>query len=214
MTLIASEISEAIIMFSTGKDSIALLDLCCKYMDPSRLKIVHLYFVRGLSWRENLFRHYENRYSITIKQYPQVDVASIYKSKSFSAVNREVKKLTQPEMDRFLRKEFNTSWMMYGYKKTDSLSRRGIISKLGNGIDYRNYKAYPLADWNEKDVFNYCKREKLPLPADYNMNFRDVNFFHGNSLKWVYNNYPDDYNKIVATYPFIEAEYIRNEKQA
>lgn len=203
---IASEISDAIVLFSTGKDSIAMLDLACRYMDRARLVVVHLYFVPGLSWRETIFRHYEKRYGIKIYQFPQVDVSKIIKAHDLT--QQHVKTLRQPDIEAFLRREFNISWLLYGYKKADSLSRRGMLSII-DGIDYRHKKAYPVSDWSEKDVFNYCKRERLPLPADYNSGFRDINTFKGASLDWLYNNFPADYERVKAVYPFVEADRMR-----
>jgi len=209
---IADEISSAIVMFSSGKDSVAMIDLVHKHMDVKKCRFVYMYFVKGLSWRERLFRHYEKRYGIKIEQYPQVDVTSIYKNQAFVATGKNIKKLSQPKMEAFLRHEYNIPWILYGYKKSDSLQRRGMLSII-DGIDHKYKKAYPVSDWSEKDVYNYCKRERLPLPADYGMGFRDVNMFEGKSLLWVYRNFPKDYEKIKNTYPFIEAELLRHVEQ-
>jgi sulfate adenylyltransferase subunit 2 len=208
--MIAAEVPAAVVLFSSGKDSIAMLDLCIEHFGRERLKVVHLFFVKGLSWREAIFQHYEKRYNITIDQFPQVDVANILRKQAFSGAGWCGRKLRQGDMESFLRSKYNVNYLLYGYKKTDSLMRQGML-KVIDGIDYRNKKAYPLSEWNEKDALNYCRQKKLPLPADYNMGFRDVNMFEGDALAWVYYNHPADYRKIKATYPFIDAEMIRNE---
>ena len=210
--MIAAEIPAAVVLFSTGKDSIAMLDLCIDHFGPERLKVVHLYFVKGLSWREAIIKHYEKRYGVTIDQYPQVDVANIIKEGAFSGKPREVKKLRQHDMESFLRITYNINYLLYGYKKTDSLMRQGML-KVIDGIDHRHKKGYPLSEWNNKDALNYCKQKRLPLPADYNIGFRDVNMFEGDALAWVYYNFPEDYKRIRASYPFIEAERMRHEAQ-
>jgi 3'-phosphoadenosine 5'-phosphosulfate sulfotransferase (PAPS reductase)/FAD synthetase len=203
-----ASIDEAIVFFSTGKDSIATLDLCCKNIKT--VKAVYLYFVKGISFRDKIIKYYENKYRIKIDQYPQVDLSSVFKNNSMTAINKKIKRIKQPDIERYVRQKYDIPWLVYGYKKTDSLSRRGILNTF-DGVDCRNKKIYPLADWNNKDVFNYIKKQRLPLPEDYSLGFRDTNFYYGDSLLWIYNNYPADYQKIKKVYPFIDADRLRNE---
>lgn len=193
-------------MFSTGKDSIVTLDLCCKYIP--KVKVVHLYFVKGLSYRERFLEYYEKRYNVKIDQYPQVDVSRIFHNRAFVNNQKDVSKLKQVDIELFLRKTYDISFLAYGYRKQESLQRRGHLSSCG-GFEKKFKRFYPVADWSASDVLNYVKKEKLPLPVEYSYGFRDINFFEGEGLVWLYRNYPDDYDKVKAVYPFIEAELLR-----
>ncbi len=203
---VASEIDEAIVMFSTGKDSIVTLDLCCKFIP--NIKIVHLYFIPGLSYRERFLEYYSKRYNIKIEQYPQVDVSRILHNNTFSNSQKKIDKLKQTDIELFLRKTYNISYLAYGYRKQESLQRRGHLTSC-EGFEKKFKRFFPVADWSTNDIFNYIKKEKLPLPVEYSYGFRDINFFEGKSLIWLYNNYPEDYQKVKNMYPFIEAELLR-----
>lgn len=203
---IASEINDAIVMFSTGKDSIVTLDLCCKFI--KNIKVVHLYFVKDLSYRDRFLKYYEDRYSVKIDKYPQVDVSRIFSNKAFTNNIKDVPKLKQVDMELYLRKEYNMSYLAYGYRKDESLQRRGHLTSC-NAFEKKFKRFFPVADWSQKDIFNYIKKEKLPLPVEYSFGFRDINFFEGEGLMWLYRNYPEDYEKMKLQYPFIGAELLR-----
>lgn len=193
-------------MFSSGKDSIATLDLCKKFIPT--VKVVHLYSVPGLSYRERFFKFYENKYNIKIDQYPQVDVSKIMANAAFSAKKRDIPRIKQADMELFLRKKYNISYIAYGYRKDESLQRRGQLTKC-DCIEKQFKRVFPVAEWSQKDILNYLKKEKLPLPIEYSYHFRDINFFESESLIWLYQNYPEDFEKVKKTYPFIEAELFR-----
>jgi len=113
--------NEAVVFFSTGKDSIASLSLCIKaglIVQP-----VYLYFVEGLGIRERLFRHYEKRFGFKVLQYPQVDLSRIYRSRR----GKQVPIIKQRDMEEFVRKETGIDWLVYGYRKGESLERRGML---------------------------------------------------------------------------------------
>ncbi len=197
-------------MFSTGKDSIVSLDLSIR----SGLKVipVFLYFVKDLSFKNNIIKFYEKKYKIKIHQHPRLeDLSRQFAAGAYRDKKLKIRKIKQHEVDEWLRNKYNTQWVVYGYKKADSLQRRGILNQncMIDGIDIRNRKIYPLANAKEKEVFKYCKIHKLPLPVEYQYNFRDINNFKGEALLWLYNNYPNDYQKVKKQYPFIEAALIQ-----
>lgn len=193
-------------MFSSGKDSIATLDLCCKYI--KKVIAVHLYFVKGLSFRENILKYYSNRYKIPVHQYPQTDVSRIFSNQAFVNTTKDVSKIKQFDIELFIRKKHNISFLAYGYRKNESLQRRGQLSKC-DGLEKKFKRFFPIADWTHKDVLHYMKCEKLPLSVEYSYGFRDINFFEGKGLIWLYRNYPDDYERVKQVYPFIDAELMR-----
>ncbi len=211
----AEETDTVILMFSGGKDSIACLDLCCAHFKT--VIPVHLYFVKGLKYKEKHMAHYAKRYGVDIAQFPRCeDLSRQMCSGSYQSKKKKVPKIRQYEMDLFLRRRLNIPWIVYGYKRADSLQRRGIMNancldgeQYMGGVDMRNRKIYPLANWSEKEVFKYLKMKRLPLPPDYAAGFRDINTFKGRALLWLYHNHPEDYETVKKQYPFIEAALIR-----
>ncbi len=198
---IASSIpDEAIIFFSTGKDSVVMLDLIQRFFKNPGHEYIFLYFHKGLSIRESVLSHYSKRYGIEFQQYPQFDVGSQVGVK---------KKLKQSNIEKYIRAKHNKIWMFYGYRKNESLERRGMLAHIDNGIDWKYKKLYPLADWSARDALHYIKKNRLVLPPDYRSGYRDINGFKGNSLLWLYQNYRSDYELIKSQYPAIEGELIR-----
>lgn len=193
-------------MFSTGKDSLATFDLCFKYF--KKVYPVHLYSVKGLSFKERYLHYFEKRYKTNITQLPLPDLSIYFQNNVFSNVQRDVSKIGFNDIELYIRKTLNVSYIAYGYRKNESLQRRGQLTKC-EGIERKFKRFFPVADWNEKDVLNYLKVNKIPLPEHYAHGFRDINFFEGDALLWLYRNHPDDYGKVKEVYPMIEAELIR-----
>jgi sulfate adenylyltransferase subunit 2 len=76
-------------------------------------------------------------------------------------------------------------------------------------VDTDHKKFYPIAEWSNKNVLDYCKRKKLPLPIGYHHGFRDMTEFTGASLIWLANNYPADFEKEKKVFPMLEGELIK-----
>jgi phosphoadenosine phosphosulfate reductase len=203
--MIASEnITEAIVYFSTGKDSIVTLDLCKKYI--KNIKVINLYY-NECQYRKDFIKYYEDRYGIEIIRRPHPYLARQYRENIYGCGYRDIPLMTLGEHDKYIKTEYNISYIAYGYKKTDSLSRRGMIYH-GDGIDKRNKYLYPVADFNNKQIMKYIKDHKLKLAPEYKAGFRDMdNYFEKNCLLWLRTNYPDDFEIIKKQYPLIEAVF-------
>jgi phosphoadenosine phosphosulfate reductase len=204
----ASYTDSALLMFSTGKDSCACMDLAAPHF--KRIIPVFLYFVKGISYKERLIAWYSSHYGRDFFQMPRVEDLS--RQLSVGTYQRsgamKLPRVKQWEVDAYLRRRFNVSWIIYGYKRQDSLERRGIINSNCiecDGVDIRNRKIYPLANWSNREVIAYLKQKRLPLPVDYQYGFRDINTFKGPALLWLYRNFPEDYELVKAQYPLIEA---------
>jgi len=185
----------AILLFSTGKDSIAAGNLLFSAGITGVIPIF-LYFVKGLAIKQRIIEYYENRWQVKIEQRPHPRALNL----------KSAKKYRMADVERSLRAEFNISWIIDGAKKTDSMARRGMMAKLQDGIDERNRKIYPLADWNDPKVMAYIKLNRLMLPVEYQHGFkRDFNVPTIEKLVYLKNNFPADYEKILAEFPQLES---------
>lgn len=203
----AEKIKSVIVFFSTGKDSVVLLDLCHKYFE--NIKAVYLYYVPELRYKNKILKLYEDRYNIKIEQCPQYDVSKILKKHSISGKN--IQTIKPVDLEIFLREKFNAEYCAYGYKMQDSVFRGGILNDKNciNGINQREKRIYPLTRWSHKEIFEYIKKEKLPLSFEYDYGFRDINIFSGDALEFIKEKSPDDYRKIIKFYPFLEYENVK-----
>ncbi|MDA3900048.1 MAG: phosphoadenosine phosphosulfate reductase family protein [Spirochaetes bacterium] len=209
---IANQTDEAIIMFSGGKDSIATLDLCMSYLNPKKCRIVYWYFVKGLRVKEQFFRHYEKRYGITIEQEAHPSLSEMMAKNVFMHTQKTVPIVSIGDGENYLRKKYDISYLAYGFRKNESLQRRGQISQC-KGFDKVHKKIYPIGDWNHNHVLKYLNHRKLPLPVEYSYGFRDINFISGEPLIWLKQNYPDDYDRVKEVFPLIDVELMRAYEQ-
>jgi len=185
----------AVVMFSTGKDSIATLDLMMRhYKGP--MKFVYLYFVNGLPMKECILRHYEKRYGIQIDRLP--DRSHIFLKTG--------KRYQMAHLEQDIRSRLNISWLASGIRRDEMLGRRGMLAKIESGIDEKYRKLYPVASFSKKAIYSYVKLHKLPLPAEYNTG-KDRDFWvpSASDLVILKRNFPDDYRMIIAEFPQLEA---------
>jgi 3'-phosphoadenosine 5'-phosphosulfate sulfotransferase (PAPS reductase)/FAD synthetase len=193
-----------VVLFSTGKDSIVTLDIVSQFYKD--FKIVHMYFVKGLSYREKTLKYYSQRYGKEIIQIPEPETVNALQRGVFS-LSQTVKKesfVRMSDIERQIRFITGQFYLFTGEKKADSLNRRIMINHEGDGIDRVHGKVYPLADWTEKNVFKYLKVKKLPLPVEYQSGFRNIDSPNKSALLWMKNNFPEDYEKVLETFPLIE----------
>lgn len=197
-------IKEIIVFFSTGKDSIATLDLCCSFIP--KVVALYLYTVKGISFREKCLNWYAKKYGCEIQQLPFPDLAN--KINQNINIKETKKKMNLSKVQAYARSKFNIDWVSYGFKYNDSLHRRGFLKFYGE-VDTDHKKFYPIAEWSNKDVLGYCKRKKLPLPVEYYHGFNDITEFTGPALIWLANNYPADFEKVKKVFPMAEGELIK-----
>lgn len=203
----ADGVDHCLLYFSGGRDSIAMLDLAHRFM-PCKFTAVFLYIVKGLEFQERTLRYYERKCGIEIKREPHWDVSVYLKQMG------QVKKIiTCEKHEKYLKRKYNEPWIMLGYRKDESLQRRGHLGSLSktNYIDWRHHKLFPLSAWLSKDVDAYIKMRKLLLPPEYRYGYRNIDQFKGDAAIYIKNTYPDDWEKIIAKFPLVEAEIVRCE---
>lgn len=205
----SQEIDEVVVLFSTGKDSIVTLDLCCKYF--KKVKACHWYSVKGYSFTERIIDYYSKRYGIEIIQIPYYnDLTKIVNAGNYLEVENKMKNSKQSDTIKYTRLKTGIEYVAFGYREDEGMRRRAIIKKYSdNGIDRKFKKLYPMWHWRNPDVWNYLKQEKLILPDTYKYGFRDIGFPIDESLLFLYNNFPKDYERAVSQYPMLEAELER-----
>jgi 3'-phosphoadenosine 5'-phosphosulfate sulfotransferase (PAPS reductase)/FAD synthetase len=198
-TLKAAELLGAeplLVFFSTGKDSIVTADLLFKHY-PGEKKLVFLYFVQGLSIKQKIIEYYEKRWNTKIDQHPNFIHLNMKQDK---------KKYKLSDIERGLRAKYNISWIAQGVRRDESLARRGMLASCEYGIDERQRKIYPVADFSAKQIMAYIKFNNLRLPPEYNHGWKhDFSTPDVEGLVYLKNNFPEDYRKVIAEFPHLEA---------
>lgn len=196
------------LLFSGGKDAVAMADLWLKYHEGPK-RWVFFYFVDGLEIVESVLRHYEQRWNITIDRRPCHETVSL-----MSRANNNGRKYKFADVEKNYKAEVGINWSVTGIKRCDSLARRGMLKALGaEGIDQKQKRVYPVIDWSNKQALAYCKMNKLPLGVNYTVGI-NFSFWLPNDeyLIWLRGRYPDDFKKIVDTFPQYGDAVFRRER--
>lgn len=200
----------AVVLFSAGKDAIATCDILHKEgLLPN--VFVYFYFVAGISFVESVLRYYERLWSVTVLRRPS------HSTLSLAAQQAGARKTYYSDGDalNLVKKELGEdTWFVSGAKRSDSLARRGMFSKIVGGVDNKRQIIYPIIDWSDRQVTTYCKANKLKLPITYDMgNRRSVSSFRVNGLVWLKGKFPKDYARVIKVFPHLESLVFRYERQ-
>lgn len=206
----ASLLTDSVVVgVSGGKDSVVTLDLCFKYF--KKVEGYFLYFVEGLEFQERYLKYLERRYGIRFHRLPHWRLSAMYKDAIYrphtmSAIS--VSNIKIKDIEFKVSRLTGIDWFATGQKTLDSIDRNAMLKRC-DGIDEKAKRIYPLAVWNNANVFNYLKLKKIPLPPDYGMFSFNKNASYGEMsgrcLIAIRERYPDDYEKILNVFPFAEA---------
>lgn len=193
--------NRAILFFSAGKDSIALLDLMHPHFDE--IICVFMYFVKDLEHVENYLQWAKAKYpKIKIIQVPHWNLTYILKSGMFCTPHPNIKLMKLADIDNSIKIQTGIKYSFLGMKKADSLNRRLMLNTFENGES--NGKVYPLQDWTNKDVLSYMKIKKLPQPIRYSAKASGGVGFNLDCFLFLREKYPDDLKKILKAFPMSE----------
>ncbi len=190
-------------LFSTGKDSLVMMD---KLLQTDNVVYpVYLFYAR-LNYIKQRLLDYEKFYNIKIDTYEHYENYKAKKNNVYGSsldTWEEEYKYSKDCME-WLLKKYNADKIAFGYKKTDNLIRRGIISEKKQGV--KHYGVYPVADYNDKQIWEYIKKRKIPYPFEYDLGFKHEfsNFMTKGSLCWLKQYYPNDFENLKYDFPLIE----------
>ena len=197
------EKTDSVILFYSagGKDSLVLLDLCAKNF--KHVYCVYMYFVKNLKHNQVYLSHVNRYNNVTLLQYPHFATSENVSAADLTFI-KEVKKCTIKLNDIVLkaRKDTGAEWVVFGWKKADSLYRNVILrTYLFDSICEKTKKAYPLALWNKKQVSDYITIKQLPKPLQYGGNNSQGIGLTEDFLVWCRKFHPGDLDTILKTFP-------------
>jgi phosphoadenosine phosphosulfate reductase len=199
----ATMTDRVLVAFSGGKDSVVTLDLCVKHF--ATVQPFFMYHVPGLSFQDRELAWAEQKYGVEIIRLPHFDTARLMATGAYNAAgDQSVAKLKITDIYDHLRKQTGIHWISAGERIADSIVRRAMIVKSGT-IDAGRGRIYPVAHWRKAHVLAYIKTNNLRVSEEARIlghSFRDL---RPAVLYAVKQQYPADYEKIIAMYPFAEA---------
>lgn len=193
-----------LVAVSGGKDSVAVLDVCCQHF--KRVEAYHLYVVPGIGFVDRYLDYLERRFGVKIARRPGQSLSHYLRQGLYRATCVDVPAIKNAEIEADEMRRTGCLWRASGEKKADSLDRRAMISSWGP-VATKWRRLFPLAEWSEAQVYNHLRRRGIPLSAGYR--FFNANWdsnLSGRHLAVIRRQWPEDYAKIKRYFPLVDAE--------
>lgn len=200
-----AEHTDRVLLFhsATGKDSIAMLDLCSPFF--KEIVCVYMYVCPNLRSVNRYIKWSEDRYkNCRFIQAPHFNISTYVKTGYLGVARNEKQPLLNlASITEKARKHTGIDWAMFGMKETDSLNRRIMLRTYDDGICWKTRKAYPLHLYKNKDIIKYIKERGLITNASYGSDRQSSGENPASVAYLVYlrENFPDDLEKVIAMYP-------------
>lgn len=194
---VAGQFERPALLFSGGKDSITLVHLALKAFRPGKFPfpLVHIdtghNFREALDYRDAMVNQLGERLIVrkvedtirlknltepkgkfasrnVLQTYTLLDAIEEFKFDAcIGGARRDEEKARAKERIFSVRDEFG-QW--------DPKLQRPELWNTFNGKIHKgeNVRAFPISNWTELDVWNYIRREKIPLPSIYFAHERQV----------------------------------------
>jgi 3'-phosphoadenosine 5'-phosphosulfate sulfotransferase (PAPS reductase)/FAD synthetase len=208
------EQSDSILVgLSGGKDSLAVLDLCASIFP--KVEAYYMYLVRDLRCVESGINYVARRYDVKVHKYPHWRLGQFMKygvympHRATAAAWRDCRFI---DIEAKAQEDSGIEWSALGHRMTDSLERRGMLNPL-QGIDHKTRRVYPIWLWKTKAVFAYLRAKRIPLPPSLSAEQRNMTSanLRVDTLIYMREHYPDDYEKMKEVFPYAEAQIKRRE---
>ena len=205
---IAGRTDEIILMHSlSGKDSIALLDMC--YPKFRRILCVYMYLIPNLE-------HIMVYHAWAKRKYPNIEFVQVphygwysYRKNGFMGMESDPKQRLWKLSDIVdkIREKSGIEWVCLGFKQSDSLNRRLMLRSYKDGkeaISWKGRKFYPLSTYKNADVLEYISRNNLKNPETYDCKQGQscgcsvTSYYY---LTYLRRHYPKDLEKVYSIFP-------------
>jgi len=201
----AAKKHDSILMgFSGGKDSLVCLDLCTRYF--KRIECFHMYLVPGL-------RVIDERLDVARQRWPEIPIHQLPHWVVFKFIYFGVycdlrskydgwfdHKVQLRDIYDWLAAQTGIKLIASGARGKDSGWRRRNLKAISAYDDV----LYPIVGWNVLEVLSYLKARNLPIPRSENRKASGVDLHH-QYLTWCWDEFPDDFAKIEAYFPYVRA---------
>ena len=194
---VAAQFNKPVLLFSGGKDSIALLELAKKAFAPAKIPFPLLHvdtghnFPETLEMRDKLVSKYNVR---LIVRYVEDDIRSgmvteesgRYASRNSLQTTTLLNAIEEFKFDACMggarrdeekaRAKERIFSVRDGFGQWNEKLQRPELFDMLNGKIHtgENVRVFPISNWTELDVWNYIHREKLEIPSIYFSHEREL----------------------------------------
>jgi len=198
-----------LVSFSTGKDSLAVMDLCTRAFD--RVIPFFMYLVPGLSFIEERLADAHKRWGTPVLQFPHWVLFKCLRNGIYCPNHHSFDDL--PNFKLFdiyemVVEETGIPIIAHGGKTADGLWRRRMMSATGASKKC-SHIFYPIRSWSKYDVMAYLDSRKIPIPQE-SKDRRAAGVDLGtSSLLWMHDNHPEDFKKLCETFQYADSVVAR-----
>jgi phosphoadenosine phosphosulfate reductase len=209
-------IDSVIVAYSSGKDSLAVLDLCFKHF--KRVVPYFMYLIKDLDFQEVHLRYVESKYATKIIRVPDWRLCKIMKNgiaRHLTPNTEGMPSVKWADVENYIRHTTGLHWIASGETQFESLARRGMIQASKNGVDIPRGHIYPVGFWKRKEIEAYLSFHEIALPCEYRV-MTSKRSFGGILMDEMFDirkHYPNDYAKIKKLFPLADTQAIRYETE-
>lgn len=205
ISVVRIKTDRAILFYSCGKDSIAMLNLIAPHF--KEVVCVFMYFVPGLDHIERFINYSKAKYpNTTFMQVPHWNLTWILREGVYCKEDPTVKTKTLADTISYVKAKTGINYCFLGMKQADSLNRRLMLKSYDlEAINEKSGSVYPLTKWSNKDVKQYIKMNHLPEPVSYTKQKKSQGLgFDIDVFLYLRQHYPNDLKKILKAFPLSE----------
>lgn len=201
----AKESDSCLVAYSGGKDSLAVMDLCCRTF--KRVVAFHMYFVPGLKVIEDRMDYARQRWGVEVLYYPHWVFLRCLRSGFYgneSADQSAVPEMKLHDIYTWVMADTGISVIANGARKADSLWRRRYFYLTRSWGEM----LYPLKEWMVSDVLAYLRLHNIPTPDSEGRSNNGIDLTT-HSMLWLHDNYPEDFARLEQWFPYARAVVYR-----
>lgn len=212
-TIRAASGDTAIVSFSRGKDSYAMVERLRRHF--RRVVLFHLDLLpEPLRIETEGIERWQSRGGEPVLRYVHPGTLKQLRAFVYQPLDRVAKiraadlptdyTLDAVENDVRRRAGAQDAWVALGLRAADSIQRRTHFKTHGSVLPARR-AFYPVFDETIDDVDRAVRRLGIPLPNDYNLFGRSLDSLSQDFLAPLRAAYPDDYERVLRWFPLADA---------
>lgn len=195
-----------LVSYSGGKDSLITLDMTVKHYGPAKVEAFFMYLVPDMDYSRAICQYAEDRFGVRVHQTQHWNVTDMLRDGIFCQERPDCPKIKVRDVEEAMRVKTGKYWIGLGYRKQESLERRGMLVKdWPGGIGRKRGGFTPIGEWSTKDVLAYVRRERLALHRIGTTISTGVGL-DPETMHHFREHWPDDYRRILRVFPYARAQ--------
>lgn len=196
-----------IVAYSGGKDSLACMELVSRA--GKRIEPYIMSFLPGLDYTAHWVDFAWKRWRVKVREYPHPGTIEYLRSGTMARQAYDIPVLKHTDVEMVVRQETGLRWLVYGYKRSDSIERNAMMASWPNGVDHRRKIVAPIHRWTQRQVRAYLTVVGIPYEEPYEKRKSNGVGLAPDDMRWIKSDWPGDYRRILKVFPNAAAQIDR-----